>query len=61
MDTLPSDDRRRARSSSAIVQGEAAELDAPLAAVPGVGDEPELTLSDPMIQRYEALGRDARG
>ena len=37
------------------VQGEAAELDALLAAVPGVGSVPELTVSEPTIRRYEAL------
>jgi hypothetical protein len=37
------------------VRAEAAELDALLAAVPGVGSNPELRLSAPVINRYEAL------
>ncbi len=37
------------------VQGDAAELDQALADVPGVASRPELTLSDAMIHRYQAL------
>ena len=42
------------------VQGEAAELDALLAAVPGVASNPELTLSEPMIRALRGADRDAR-
>ncbi len=54
MDTLPTT-IGAGTDQVGVVEGEAAELDALLAAVPGVGSVPELTLSDPMIQRYEAL------
>lgn len=37
------------------VKGEAADLDRALADVPGVASQPEFTLSDSMIHRYQAL------
>ena len=37
------------------VQGEASELETALAGVPGVDSTPELTLSESMIRRYQAL------